>query len=125
MENVDEGGCLSIDGGQENARVSAAEEGELSSEASTHPNADYSMYSTFLTGRNVVVGGIRAKPELHDGKHVFSRKCRDLTDARQNPGRAGPPERQRRIGELDDLIIKLAQVQRRLSRGHRWREVWS
>jgi hypothetical protein len=37
------------------------------------------MYSTFLTGRNVVVGGIRAKPELHDGKHVFSRKCRDLT----------------------------------------------
>jgi hypothetical protein len=31
-------GCLSIDGGQENARVSAAEEGELSSEAGTQPN---------------------------------------------------------------------------------------
>ena len=31
-------GRLSIDGGQENARVSSAEEGELSSEADTHPN---------------------------------------------------------------------------------------
>jgi len=43
-------GRLSIDDGQENARVSAAEEGELSSEAGTHPN--------------VVLGSIRAKPEL-------------------------------------------------------------
>ncbi len=58
-------GSLNIDVGQENARVSAAEEGELSSEASTHPN--------------VVVGSIRAKTELYDRKHVFSRKCRDLT----------------------------------------------
>ena len=57
-------GCLSIDGSQEDARVSAAEEDELSSEAGTHPN--------------VVLGIIRAKPELHDSKHVFSRKCRDL-----------------------------------------------
>ncbi len=29
---------MSIDGGQENARVSAAEAGELSSETGTHPN---------------------------------------------------------------------------------------
>ena len=55
---------MSIDGGQENARVSSAEEGELSSEAGTHPN--------------VVLGSIRTKPELHDRKHVLSRKCRDL-----------------------------------------------
>ncbi len=58
-------GCLSIDIGQENARVSAPEEGELSSESGTHPN--------------VVLGSIRAKTELYDSKHVFSRKCRDLT----------------------------------------------
>ena len=57
-------GCLSIDDGQESARVSAAEEGELSSEADTHPN--------------VVIGSIRAKSELHDSKHVFSWKYRDL-----------------------------------------------
>ena len=57
-------GCLSIDDGQEDARVSAAEEGELSSESSAHPN--------------VVLGSIRAKPELYDSKHVLSRKCRDL-----------------------------------------------
>ena len=55
---------MSIDGGQEDARVSATEQGELSSEAGTHPN--------------VVLGSIKAKPELHDIKHVFSRKCRDL-----------------------------------------------
>ena len=53
-----------MDDGQEDARVSAAEEGELSSEASTHPN--------------VVLRNIRTKPELHDTKHVLSRKCRDL-----------------------------------------------
>ena len=29
------------------------------------------------------------------------------------------------MGELDDLMIQVAQVQRRLSRGNRWREVWS
>ncbi len=52
---------MSIDGGQENARVSSAEEGELSSEAGTHPN--------------VVLGSIRAKPELHESKHVFSRNA--------------------------------------------------
>ena len=41
---------MSIDDGQEDARVSADEEGELSSEAGTHPN--------------VVVGSIkRKKPE--------------------------------------------------------------
>ena len=44
--------CLSINDGQENARVSAAEEGEVSSEA-----------GTLL---NVVPGSIRAKPELHE-----------------------------------------------------------
>ncbi len=38
--------------GQENVRVSAAKEGEVSSEA-----------GTLL---NVVPGGIRAKPELHE-----------------------------------------------------------
>ncbi len=27
--------------------------------------------------------------------------------------------------ELDDLMIKVAQVRGRLSRGHQWREVWS
>ncbi len=27
--------------------------------------------------------------------------------------------------KFDDLMIKVAQVHRRLSRGHRWREVWS
>ena len=57
-------GCLSIDDGQEDVRVSADEEGELSSEVGTHPN--------------VVLGSIRAKPELHDSKHVLSRKYRDL-----------------------------------------------
>ncbi len=29
------------------------------------------------------------------------------------------------MAELDDLVIKVAQVQRRLNRGHRRREVWS
>jgi hypothetical protein len=29
------------------------------------------------------------------------------------------------VGKFDDLMIKVTQVQRRLSRGHRWREVWS
>jgi len=57
-------GRLSIDDGQENARVRSAEEGELSSEADTHPNVE--------------LGSIRAKPELHYSKHVFSRECRDL-----------------------------------------------
>ena len=57
-------GSLSIDDGQEDARVSASEEGELSSESSAHPN--------------VVLGSIRAKPELDDSKQVFSRKYRDL-----------------------------------------------
>ena len=57
-------GRLSIDGGQENARVSSAEEGELSSESGTHPN--------------VVLGSIRAKAELYDRKHVLYGKRRDL-----------------------------------------------
>jgi hypothetical protein len=43
---------LSINGGQENARVSAAEEGEVSSKA-----------GTLL---NVMPVSIRAKPELHE-----------------------------------------------------------
>jgi len=29
------------------------------------------------------------------------------------------------MGELDDLMIMMVQVRRRLSRGHQWREVWS
>jgi hypothetical protein len=29
------------------------------------------------------------------------------------------------MGELDDLMIMMAQVRRRLSRGHYCREVWS
>ena len=29
------------------------------------------------------------------------------------------------MGELDDLVIMVAQVHRRLSRGHQRREVWS
>ena len=29
------------------------------------------------------------------------------------------------MGKLDDLVIMVAQVQRRLSRGHQRREVWS
>ena len=41
-----------MNGGQENARVSAAEEGEVSNEV-----------GTLL---NVVSGSIRAKPELHE-----------------------------------------------------------
>ncbi len=44
--------------------------------------------------------------------------CYNGHDARPNPGRAGPAERQRRMAELDDLMIMVAQVQRRLSRGH-------
>ncbi len=51
----------------ENVEEGLAEEDELSSEAGTHPN--------------VVLGSIRAKPELHYTKHVFSyisRECRDL-----------------------------------------------
>ena len=46
-------------------------------------------------------------------------------DPGPNSGRAGPPERQVCMGELDDLVIMVAQVQRRLSRGHQRREVWS
>jgi hypothetical protein len=46
-------------------------------------------------------------------------------DDRPNSGRARPPEWQCGVGELDDLVIMMAQVQRRLSRGHRWHEVWS
>ncbi len=46
-------------------------------------------------------------------------------DTRPNPGRARPPNRQCGVGKFDDLMIKVTQVQRRLSRGHRWREVWS
>ena len=45
--------------GQENARVSAAEEGEVSSEA-----------GTLL---NVVPGSIRAKPELHEANMCSAR----------------------------------------------------
>ncbi len=37
-------------------------------------------------------------------------------DARPDSGRAGPPERQGWVGKLDDLMIKVTQVQRCLSR---------
>ena len=47
-------GCLNIYDCQEDTRISAAEEGELSNEASTHPN--------------VVLGSIWATPESHDRK---------------------------------------------------------
>ena len=29
------------------------------------------------------------------------------------------------MGELDHRVVKVAQVQRRLTRCHQWREVWS
>ena len=108
-------GCFSIDDSQEDARVSATEEGELSSEASTHPN--------------VVLGSIRAKPELYDSKHVFRRKCRDLTLV-QILGELVHPSgnaawENSTTSVYIDLMIMVAQVQRRLSRGHRRREVWS
>ena len=53
--------CLSMNDGQENARVSAAEEGEVSSEA-----------GTLL---NVVPGSIRAKPELHEANKCSARNA--------------------------------------------------
>jgi hypothetical protein len=57
---------------------------------------------------------------------VAAKSCRYYGhDARPNSGRARPPKRQCDMGELDDLMIKVAQVRRRLSRRHQWREVWS
>ena len=55
---------MSIDGSQKDTGVSVAEEGELSSQTGTHSN--------------VVLGSVRAKPELHNRKHVLFRKHRDL-----------------------------------------------
>ncbi len=53
---------MSIDGGKENARVSAAEEGELSSEASTHPNADF--YLRAAISDCLLIGFIRGTETL-------------------------------------------------------------
>ena len=46
-------------------------------------------------------------------------------DACAISGRARPPDRQGHMGELDHLMVKMAQVQRRLSRWYQRREVWS
>ena len=55
--------------------------------------------------------------------------CRTLVasshDACPNSGRARPPEWQGHMGELYHLMVKVTQVQRRLSRCHRWIEVRS
>ena len=64
MERVEAGGYLNVDSCQKDAGICAAEEGELSSQTRTHTN--------------VVIGGIGAKPELHNRKHVLCRKYRDL-----------------------------------------------
>ena len=57
-------GHLNVDDCQKDVGICAAEEGELRSQTRTHTN--------------VVLGGIGAKPELHNSKHVLCRKHRDL-----------------------------------------------
>ncbi len=57
-------GHLNVDSCQKDAGICADEEDELSSQTRTHTN--------------VVYGGIGAKPELHNNKHVLCWKHRDL-----------------------------------------------
>ena len=51
-----------------------------------------------------------------------TRYCYNGHDTGPNSGRDRPPERQGCMGELDDLVIMVEQVHRRLSRGHQRRE---
>ena len=57
-------GHLNVDICQKDSGICAAEEDELNSQTPTHTN--------------VVLGGIGAKPELHNSKHVLCRKRRNL-----------------------------------------------
>jgi hypothetical protein len=79
-------------------------------------NADYSMYSTFLTASP---GSVQKSltPFLKVLATIFVAILRDVKPEKcPNSGRARPPERQDRIGELYHLIVKVTQVQRGLSR---------
>ena len=78
----------------------------------------------------VLVASSKGTEQIVDIKqeaHAVSaeRCCYYQHDSCPNSGRGRPPERQGRMGELDHLMVKVAQVQRRLTQWHQWREVWS